>query len=208
MNITIVPVGMLGTNCYIVESQVKNCIIIDPGAQADKIANIVDKAGLTPTMILLTHGHHDHIGGVNKLRKRYDGIPVHIGENDHDLLEDTSKSLASLRNENADEFIVRQAGTLKGGQELTLDELTIRVVATPGHTKGGVTYLCGNAMFSGDTLFAGDVGRTDLYGGNYDTLKASLKTLAMLEGNYQVYPGHGPATTLEHERKTNPYIEV
>lgn len=206
MNVTIIPVGMLGTNCYLLSSEKKNCVIFDPGAQPDKIAGIIEKDGLTPKYILLTHGHHDHIGGVQKLLARFGDCKVYIGEGDKEMLEDTGKSLAISRNETAAEFLIPEAATLKDGQELTLDELTIKVLDTPGHTKGGVSYICGNLLFSGDTLFYGDVGRTDLYGGSYSVLKKSLKKLHDLPGDYCVYPGHGDATTLEYERKNNRYI--
>lgn len=206
MNVTIVPVGMLGTNCYLLASAGKGCAIIDPGAQADKIAGIIDKAGLSPRYILLTHGHHDHIGAVKRLAARFPEVKIYIGENDMEMLLDGNKSLAIMRSENANEFIIDNAGTLTDGQEVALDELTIRVLDTPGHTRGGVSYLCEDALFAGDTLFRGNVGRTDLYGGSYEVLLASLKKLAGLAGDYTVYPGHGDATTLEQERKHNPYI--
>ena len=142
MNVTIVPVGMLGTNCYLLASAGKGCAIIDPGAQADKIAGIIDKAGLTPRYILLTHGHHDHIGAVKRLAARFPEVKIYIGENDMEMLLDGNKSLAIMRSENANEFIIDNAGTLTDGQEVALDELTIRVLDTPGHTRGGVSYLC------------------------------------------------------------------
>lgn len=206
MNIIIIPVGSLGTNCYLLCSKAGGCAVIDPGAQAEKIMARIAEEKLEVKYILLTHGHHDHIGGVRRLSKEYPDAEVYIGKNDHEMLTDTSKSYAAMRYGQADDFIVDRARTVDDGQELVLDELTIRVMETPGHTRGGVCYVCDDVIFSGDTLFYRDVGRCDLYGGNYDVLKTSLKKLAALDGNYRVYPGHGDGTTLDFERAQNPYI--
>lgn len=206
MDIIIMPVGVLGTNCYIVGSNAKGCAIIDPGAQPEKIVEEIAKAELTPRCILLTHGHHDHIGGVKKLTTTYPDIKVYIGEDDLEMLGDGDKSLAMFRNATPDEFIIKDAESLKDGQEIEVDELKFRVLATPGHTKGGVCFTCRDVLFSGDTLFRGDVGRTDLYGGDYDVLLKSLKKIYELEGDYVVYPGHGDYSSLEFERKSNRYM--
>lgn len=206
MDIAIIPVGMLGTNCYLLQSEKKSCAIIDPGAQGKKILDIIEKEGLTPRMILLTHGHHDHIGAVKEIAKKCTDIKVYIGADDLELIEDATKNRAAMHFQQTDDYIIKGAETLKDGQELTVDELTIRVVTTPGHTRGGVAYLCRDVMFSGDTLFAGECGRCDLYGGDYEVMKKSLKKLAELEGDYEVYPGHGDSSTLEKERKTNRYM--
>lgn len=206
MNVTIIPVGMLGTNCYLLESKQKNCVIFDPGAQPDKIIAIIEKAGLTPVYILLTHGHHDHIGAVNKLYGRFPGVKVYIGVNDYDMITDPQKSMAILRGQSANDFLIPQAETLEDGDEITVDELTLRVVSTPGHTKGGMCYLCGDLLFAGDTLFRRECGRCDLYGGNYQQMLNSLKRLSELPGDYTVYPGHGESTILSEERSHNPYM--
>lgn len=206
MKVTIIPVGSLGTNCYLLETQDKHCAIIDPGAQPDKIKDVIEEGGLTPSMILLTHGHHDHIGGVNKLQEAYPSIPVYVGEKDQIMLSDTDKSLAIYRHQNQSDYIVTTAQSLTEGDELSLEELTIRVLHTPGHTQGGLSYLCEDALFTGDTLFYRSCGRCDLYGGDYEEILRSLKRLAQLEGNYTVYPGHGQSTFLEEERRYNRYM--
>lgn len=206
MRITIMPVGMLGTNCYLLETEQKNCAVVDPGAQAEKIIAQLRESKLTPCHILLTHGHHDHIGAVKKLMQTFPDCALHIGREDLELLRDAQKSLGLFRNNNIDDFLHDNAKTVAEGDVIALDELELRVLETPGHTKGGVTYLCGDAMFSGDTLFLDDVGRTDLYGGDYDMLLSSLRKLAELTGDYAVYPGHGGTTTLSYERGSNRYI--
>lgn len=205
MKITIVPVGMTGTNCYILASEGKGCAIVDPGAQPEKIAGLVEKEGLTPRYILLTHGHYDHIGGVKKLTERFPEARLLIGEKDHEMLLDPEMSFAA-HSFHPEDCVIENAETVSDGQELPLDELTVRVMETPGHTKGGVVYLCRDVMLAGDTLFYGSVGRTDFYGGDYAALLNSLRRLAALDGNYHVYPGHGDPTTLEFERRNNPYV--
>lgn len=204
MRVTIMPVGLLGTNCYLLASEAGNCAVIDPGAQPDKIAGMIRAKGFTPKMILVTHGHHDHVGGLKKLLGSFDA-PVYIGEGDLDRISGNMIS-RSVPPEDAQEYVIPGAIALTDGQELVLDELAVKVVTTPGHTPGGVCYLCGEIMFSGDTLFLGDIGRCDLPGGDYGVMKQSLKKLCGLPGDYTVYPGHGEATTLSYERKNNRYI--
>lgn len=206
MDIIIIPVGSLGTNCYLLRSKAGGCAVIDPGAQAEKIIARIAAENLSVKYILLTHGHHDHIGGVKRLAAEYPDAEIYIGKNDLEMLTDTGKSYAALRHGQADEFVISRAGTVEDGRELELDELVIRVMETPGHTKGGVCYICEDVIFSGDTLFYRDVGRCDLYGGDYDVMKASLRKLVALSGNYRVYPGHGEDTTLDFERSKNTYI--
>lgn len=206
MDIITIPVGSLGTNCYILCSKAHCCAVIDPGAQPEKIIERIKEEKLTVRYILLTHGHHDHIGGVKKLAAEFEDVKVFIGKGDAEMLGDAKKSLASLRYAKSDEFIIENAETLIEGQELELDELKIRAIETPGHTKGGCSYICRDAIFSGDTLFYGDVGRCDLYGGDYEVMKKSLRKLAELEGDYRVYPGHGDSSSLEYERMHNTYI--
>lgn len=206
MNVTIIPVGMLGTNCYLLASKQKNCVVIDPGAQPEKIAGHLEQEKLTPKMILLTHGHHDHIGGVNKLLELFPGLSVYIGREDLAMLRDTEKNRAAYRYDELSEYIIQHGEAIDEGWEQELDELKLRAIQTPGHTRGGMIYLCNDAMFSGDTLFYHNCGRCDLYGGDYSMMLQSLKRLANLEGDYIVYPGHGETSTLEEERKYNRYM--
>jgi len=206
MDLTIMPVGMLGTNCYILASEQKSCLIIDPGAQPDKIANYLLQNGLAPKYILLTHGHYDHIGAVKRLMKRYPDAELYMGEGDVPLLTDPSVSNALNRGLSAEDALFDHVDTIREGDTLTVDGLTVQVLETPGHSQGGLTFVCGTFVFAGDTLFYESVGRTDLYGGDFNVLKESLKKLCDLLGDYDVYPGHGESTTLSHERRHNPYI--
>lgn len=204
MKITVIPVGMLGTNCYLLASGKGGCAVIDPGAQGEKIADVIKEQKLIPKYILLTHGHHDHIGAVKELQALYPEAKLYIGERDVELIADPQKSHASTFGN--PKYLITTATPLHEGEELELDDLTIRVVETPGHTRGGVCFLVEDVMFSGDTLFLDDIGRCDLYGGDYGVMKKTLKKLAALPGNYTVYPGHGDATNLDYERRNNRYI--
>ncbi|MCL2055921.1 MAG: MBL fold metallo-hydrolase [Oscillospiraceae bacterium] len=206
MKIIHLAVGLLGTNCYIIAAENDSCVIIDPGAQPDKIAGIVEENGLSPKFILLTHGHHDHIGGVKKLMSLFPEAGLKIGADDLEMLSDSQKSLAVFRYGDDAEFLIGSASNATEGDILSADGLEFRVISVPGHTKGGVAYLCGDALFTGDTLFREDVGRTDLYGGDYNILRFSLAKLAALQGDYVVYPGHGEFSTLDYERANNPYL--
>ena len=206
MNILVMPVGMLGTNCYVLSSKAGSCAVIDPGAQPEKIIGQIEEMKLNVRYVLLTHGHHDHIGGVKKLMEKHPDALLCIGKNDLELLGDTGKSMAFMRHDNVADYMLQNARTLEEGAVLELDELSINVIETPGHTLGGVCYICRDALFAGDTLFYEDCGRCDLYGGSYETILKSLKKIAELDGDYVVYPGHGESTTLQHERSYNRYM--
>jgi glyoxylase-like metal-dependent hydrolase (beta-lactamase superfamily II) len=192
MKLKAISVGYLGTNCYFLASDAKNCAVIDPGAQPEKLLDYISGEKLVPKYVLITHGHHDHTGAVERLVSEFPEARLLIGKNDLEMLKGGCKSLA---------------GTVSDSDKLELDELVIEVLETPGHTRGGVCYLCEGQMFSGDTLFDGDVGRCDLAGGDYSVMKKSLRKLCALEGDYRVYPGHGGSTSLERERAVNPYIK-
>lgn len=197
--------GPVSANCYIVtDDATGKVLVVDPGDFiGDYFCRLSDQAG-EPDYILLTHGHFDHILGLSRLKESYGGKVV-IHEQDEDCLRDPFKSLAGV-------FGVRQEPmkadiTVRGGDVLPFGESEIRVIHTPGHTKGSVCYRIGNCLFSGDTLFCGSAGRTDFPGGSSAELSASLHRLKMLEGDLTVYPGHEEFTTLERERKTNPFMK-
>lgn len=203
MKVEIFPVGEIGTNCCLIASESGSAAILDPGSQGDKIMRKVEENGWNPKMILLTHGHFDHIGAVQELKERY-SIPVYVHSADVEMLDSPEKNggMALL----GWSIVCPWDKTVEDGAKIQMDELVFTVIHTPGHTKGSVCYQVEDWIFSGDTLFCGGMGRTDLYGGSYPELSASLKKLANLDGDFQVCPGHGPGTTLEQERRENPYL--
>ncbi len=190
-------VGPIKTNCYLLcDEESGSCAIIDPGADAPRIAAAVAESGCTPCAMLLTHGHFDHTGAVSQLRELWPETPVYLNSRDH--TED--KRLWELFPP------VEGALSYDEGDTVAVGGLSVSVLATPGHSLGGVTLLCDRALFCGDTLFALSCGRTDFPGGSMDTLLNSLSRLNRLEGDFTVYPGHMGQTTLERERQSNPYL--
>lgn len=205
MEVYTVVCGPIRENCYLLASAAKNAAIVDPGDDAELIQNAVKENNLTPKMILLTHGHFDHIGAVKELAALY-GVPVYAAQKEEALLASANLNRAGNRYGSAERYQVSADQWLADGDTLTLDELEIKVISTPGHSAGSVCYLCGDVMFSGDTLFAGDIGRCDLYSGNFAAMLKSLERLKALPQNYRVLPGHGPASTLDKEKTRNPYM--
>lgn len=190
----ILTLGDYQTNCYIIhDSESSKCCVIDPGYEPNLIARYLDEQKLELEAILLTHGHFDHVGGVKTLAAETD-CEVYLNPNELSL----PPMITNGR--------LYYTKTYPAEGTLTVAGLTIRVIPTPGHTPGSVCLLCEDAMFSGDTLFYGSCGRTDLPGGSMQDMKASLHKLSQLAENYHVFPGHGDATTLEHEKKYNPYM--
>lgn len=205
MKIYRIPVGDLLANCYIIETENKNALAIDPGSDFQKIKNFLDDHGLSLKKILLTHGHYDHIGAAGEAADVY-GAEIYVHEEDAPMLTSRIKSLADAigagQFNEISEFI-----TIKSGDVISVDKNNFEVIHTPGHTPGGVCYKCGNALFTGDTLFKLSMGRTDFPGGNMGEMFESLQKIARLEGEYDVYPGHNETSTLSYERKNNPYLK-
>ena len=193
MHILTMPVGAYQTNCYMVWGEGNECVLIDPGYEPAYLLEQAKKQGKTVAAILLTHGHFDHVGGVKEIAAQTD-CPVYICKE-----ELTLPGMITAGP-------LYYTDTYDEGDIVTVADLTFRVLHTPGHTPGCVCLICGDAMFSGDTLFAGSCGRTDLPGGDWDTIQTSLSWLAQLDTDYRVYPGHGESTTLAYEKKTNPYL--
>ena len=198
MDIQILQVGPIGTNCYLLCDETEHrCAVIDPGGDPLEVAAAVEGSGCAPCAILLTHGHYDHTGAVAELAEKWPDVPVYLNHRDQ-YGDDASMwrlfpPVAGTRN--YDE-----------GDTVAVGGLTLSVLATPGHSEGGVTLRCGDALFCGDTLFAGSCGRTDFPGGSVKKIMASLKRLGSLEGDLTVYPGHMEPSTLERERAWNPYL--
>ena len=202
MKIDSLSVGPIGTNCYILqEEQAKLCAVIDPGDEAGRIVRAVENTGCTPVMLLLTHGHFDHFTAVGELLERWPDLPVYINEKDTTGKAGGGFDLLFPR------LTEKNQRYYKEGDCLTLGGLTIRVLETPGHSRGSVCLVVENVIFSGDTLFYGSCGRTDFAGGSYEDILRSLKRLAELPGQYKVYPGHDRPTDLDFERRMNPYMK-
>ena len=194
MELKTFPIGSLQTNCYMVwEDGSDTCILIDPGYEPELLLEQVRLQRKTLEAILLTHGHFDHVGGVKPIAAET-GCKVYI------CAEELKQPLRYSDG-------LHYTDTVAEGDVLALAGLTLQVLHTPGHTPGCVCYLCGDTLFSGDTLFAGTCGRTDLPGGDFKTIQASLQRLAALEGDLKVLPGHGMASSLDIERRYNPYMQ-
>jgi len=188
------PLGAYQTNCYIIhEAASKSCCVIDPGYDPDTVLDKAADLGLTVEAILLTHGHFDHVGGVKELAAET-GCDVYI--HPADLTMPPMMTAGPLY----------YTKTYTEGTRLHLAGLDISVLHTPGHTPGSVCLLVGDTLISGDTLFEGSCGRTDLPGGDWATILDSLRRLAKMECNLWVLPGHGGSTTLRDEKKYNPYM--
>ncbi len=186
--------GAYQTNCYILHDEAsKSCCVVDPGYEADTILDKLDNLGLTLEAILLTHGHFDHVGAVKELAAET-GCDVYIHPDD--LTMPPMMTAGPLYYTN----------TYAEGTQLHLAGLDIAVLHTPGHTPGSVCLFIGDTLISGDTLFAGSCGRTDLPGGDWPTIRTSLRRLAGIEANLWVLPGHGGTSQLRDEKKYNPYM--
>ena len=186
------PLGAYQTNCYILKNEGK-ALVIDPGYEPETILSHLRRENLTLEAILLTHGHFDHVGAVKKLAAQTQcKVYIHPAE-------DTMPAMLTAGK-------LHYTHTYDEGDVLELAGLTLRVFHTPGHTPGSVCLLCQDVLFSGDTLFAGSCGRTDLPGGDWATIQKSLKRLAGMEADFTVCPGHGEASTLSQEKATNPYL--
>ncbi|KEI03828.1 MBL fold metallo-hydrolase [Clostridium botulinum] len=201
MKIKRIPAGMYGANCYVLidEETMVGCII-DPGGDADRLVNIIDEFNIEVKFILLTHGHMDHVGGVEILREKYN-VPVYINGKDKELMEKGTEVFGRIWSKTSEDK------ELKDGEILKLGNLDIKCMETPGHTPGGMSFLVNNVVFTGDTLFRGSVGRCDLPGGNQSQLIESIKSkLMILDDEIVVLPGHEGESNIRFEKQYNPFF--
>lgn len=198
--------GPLEVNCYlIIDETTGKAAVLDPGGMTPQLEAAINQIGeKNVEQILLTHGHFDHIGGAAALQKKT-GAQVFLYEEDKDFPGNSSLNLSVMAiGQEVPSFSVDRL--LKDGEIFSLGETAFTVLHTPGHTQGSCCYISENVLFTGDTLMKNSVGRTDFPTGNMPQLTKSLQQLALLPGNYTIYPGHGEPSTLDEERKRNPYL--
>ncbi len=199
MEVRTVEVGPLGTNCYIL-SEAERCIVIDPGDEGERI--LAASEGASVQAILLTHGHFDHTQAAGYLQEKTDA-PVFVGAGDRAILDDPGwmkQFLPSGSNAPTDVRILTE------GDEVRLGASVLQVWETPGHSPGSLSFIAEGAAFCGDLVFREGVGRTDLPGGEPDRLFESVDRVLELPGQTVIYPGHGPQTTVSHEKSANPFL--
>lgn len=192
MNITVLPLGSLQANCYVV-AEGELCALIDPGAQSAQLVSWLKDNHLTPKAVFLTHGHYDHVGAVQALVQEF-GMDVYLHKGDTTMTGELAQGLYWNK-------------IYAEGDTVTVGGMEFSVLHTPGHTPGSVCLKLGNTVFAGDTLFAGSCGRTDFPGGSWEQMLASLRRLSNIDENCTVLPGHGGETTLAQERVYNPYMK-
>lgn len=196
--------GRMEVNCYIVyDANTKKCIIVDPGEDGDLVINEVKKEDLIPEMLVNTHGHYDHILSNEKIRSEFD-IPLAAHKDEIQMLADPQRNASALFGYPVS--VKTPEIVLEDDQKVDLSFTSFKVIHTPGHTKGGICLLFDDFIITGDTLFAGTIGRTDFPGGDYEEMKRSLQRIKVLNPNTIIYPGHGSITTIANELRHNPFL--
>lgn len=199
MQIKRIPAGVYAANCYILmDEETKESAVIDPGGDADDLIKAIKDMGSKVKYILLTHGHTDHTGAAVQLKEEFNS-PIYINDQDYEMIKNGEFIYGEISGK-VDEFI-------KEGDILKIGNTEIKSILTPGHTPGGVCFLVDNMIFTGDTLFAGSIGRTDFAGGNFDVIINSIKSKLMgLPDEMTVLPGHGPESSIGREKIHNPFL--
>lgn len=198
--------GVYGANCYIVASEnTKDGIVIDPADNTEGLLELIKNKDLNIKYIILTHGHGDHIGGIKELKESTNS-EILIHKEDKEMLENKELNLSSQMPMVTVE--IKPDKVLEDGEIIDFGSLKAEIIHTPGHTKGCICIKIDNNIFTGDTLFKGSIGRTDLYGGSYESIISSIKDKLMAyDDETKVYPGHGPMSTIGYERNTNPFLK-
>lgn len=210
MKVDTIILGDFQTNSYVVRvnEETADCVIIDTGLSAEPLIDFLIENELNPTGVIFTHGHADHIAGLNLLREKWADIKVAIHTDDAEMLTDPMKNLSIMTGKS---FTSKPAEiVIQQGEAIEFAGIKFEVFHTPGHTPGGICLYCRdqNVVFAGDTLFADSIGRTDFPGGNYEQLIESIKSkLLALPDDTKVYTGHGPDTTMGYEKKHNQYLQ-
>lgn len=204
-------VGPIQTNCYVLAADDGKGIVIDPGASGAQIAAALGSEGVQPVAVLLTHGHFDHVSGVEELCDHISTKPdVYILDRELETLKDPEMNLTAVMSYEARDFSSLVTDTFSDGEEKEIAGFTVRAIWTPGHTPGGCSYYFPDEkkLFCGDTLFRESAGRTDFRGGSAsDEIRSIQKRLLTLPEDTEVYPGHDSATTIAFEKKNNPYAD-
>ena len=197
-------VGPLEVNCYIFGDENGEVVVIDPGAEGERIIAFIEERGYRPRCIINTHCHIDHIRANADVKGKYN-IPILVHKEDAPIL--TSPQDAELEEMIGGKPSPPADRLLSEGDEIKVGSFNLKVIHTPGHTPGGISLLFDDGVFTGDTLFAGGVGRTDLPGGSWDTLVSSIREkLLVLPDSLPIYPGHGPSSTIGEEKRYNPFL--
>ena len=204
IDVKVYNVTFLATNCcYLVDKATGKSAVVDPGEKSDELISQIEKDGGKLEYVMLTHGHYDHIGYAKQLAYRFNAKIV-TGEKENKFLSTPTLNLSV--NHNIDLPAFSADILLKDNETFMLGETEIRYIQTPGHTIGGGCFIFDDTLLSGDTLFCESYGRTDLPTGSNSDMYSSISRLKKLSGDYRVIPGHGPLSTLDHERKYNPLM--
>jgi len=202
MDVEKLVVGPLSANCYIVKLE-KKFFLIDPGDEEERIIEYLGSRGIVPSFIINTHGHFDHIGAVPGLQDEY-GIDFYIDPGDEGIITDPFKNGSSIFGQN--NLSLETYNLIDPETAGYFRKMGIEIIKTPGHSPGCIVIRVNDCLFTGDLLFKGSIGRTDLAGGNMQDMKRSLKKIKGLGGGLSIYPGHGPGTDLDSEKKNNYYL--
>lgn len=203
MEIKRLPLGVYAANCYIISDDSKNAAIIDPGGDYEDLKNYIIVKELDVKYIIITHAHADHIGALPNLINDYHA-DILIHTKDYEALQNSKKNLSFFMGK--DKVEVEATRKIEDGEIIDLGSYQMEIIHTPGHTEGSICIKVENNIFTGDTLFASSIGRTDLVGGSYEDIMESLKKLINYSDDINILPGHGPVTTILTEKKNNPFL--